>query len=938
MERQKRSGKKEGLEIMRQPRLNKAWLAWAVGIILLFAIWAPAQQILRNGFEGREPVWIKGFADANFQEILHETTDLVARTGQRSEHLQLNAEQGSYIYYLYPTQRAPLTDDLSLRVWVRSTRPGLQLLGRLVLPLERNPKKPDEPLTTLLRGDQYQNVSRWQPLELRQPINIAREQQQLLRLEMKRDINFSGAYIDCIYLNVYGGPGRSEVWIDDLEIGPVDEAPAQASSPERSLAPSNSSGGSPSLTTRPGDSHPPVTGRRPAVIEMNQNHVMVSGRPFLIRAIRHSDTDLSALRDAGFNTIYVDAATPSQLVEKAADLGFWIIPALNVSRPDAPSTSAESLTKDINKFILNDALLCWDLGAGLTEDKKDKDALNRAARAIRSVDPQRPLTADVWDGFADYSLTLDLMGVHRWPLLTTLELSDYREWLDQRRRLNRPGAFMWTWVQTHLPDWFTQMAYQKPGSATFEEPIGPEPEQIRLLTYIALSAGYRGLGFWSDRFLADSHQGRDRLLTLALLNQELLLLEPILQSAKDPIWRPTSNPEVKAAIFHTDRGILILPIWMGKGAQFVPSQSTTPKLSIIVPGAPLGTQPWQITPVEVRSLEQERVVGGTRVTIPEFSLTTAILFTADNSPTGVLVYFQDRVRHQREIAAQWAKDLAQIELAKVMRVNEEIEAAGHPQPDGAELIQKARSYFEKCLQAWENHDYRKTYQEADYVMRSLRVLMRSHWTKAIEGLSTPVASPYAVSFYTLPTHWRFMDAVHGATFASNVLPGGDFELGPESVPHNWSPQETTIDKVTLESRRVMDQPKEGRRCLMLKVTPQNPEAVPQALERTFLAINTPAVRLTPGTLVQISGWMRIPKPILASPDGALLFDSAGGEPLGVRLARATGWTKFTLYRRVPDSGLISVTLALTGIGTVYFDDIRIEPEVPSAPYVQTAGK
>ena len=41
---------------------------------------------------------------------------------------------------------------------------------------------------------------------------------------------------------------------------------------------------------------------------------------------------------------------------------------------------------------------------------------------------------------------------------------------------------------------------------------------------------------------------------------------------------------------------------------------------------------------------------------------------------------------------------------------------------------------------------------------------------------------------------------------------------------------------------------------------------------------------------------------------------------------------------MPDSGLISVTLALTGIGTVYFDDIRIEPEVPATPAVQTAGK
>jgi hypothetical protein len=32
-----------------------------------------------------------------------------------------------------------------------------------------------------------------------------------------------------------------------------------------------------------------------------------------------------------------------------------------------------------------------------------------------------------------------------------------------------------------------------------------------------------------------------------------------------------------------------------------------------------------------------------------------------------------------------------------------------------------------------------------------------------------------------------------------------------------------------------------------------------------------------------------------------------------------------LYRRAPSSGEVSVTLALTGIGTAQFDDVRIEP-------------
>jgi hypothetical protein len=84
--------------------------------------------------------------------------------------------------------------------------------------------------------------------------------------------------------------------------------------------------------------------------------------------------------------------------------------------------------------------------------------------------------------------------------------------------------------------------------------------------------------------------------------------------------------------------------------------------------------------------------------------------------------------------------------------------------------------------------------------------------------------------------------------------------------------------------------------------------------------------------VQISAWVKVYWPgIKASVDGALLYDSAGGEALGVRMTGETkGWKKYTLYRRVPPSGSVNVTLALTGMGKVYFDEVRIEPMVRGA--------
>jgi hypothetical protein len=679
----------------------------------------------------------------------------------------------------------------------------------------------------------------------------------------------------------------------------------------------------------------PGLGGRPSIVEIKQDHLLVSGKRFFMRGIRHSDTPLGVLRDAGFNTIWFDQAAATAALEEAVNLGFWVVPSLRAAG-ESDRVSAEAVRNGVSRFLVGDAVLFWDLGGGLVDEQKGP--VTRTAEQIHALDPQRPVGADVWDGFRPYSRTLDMVGVHRWPLMTGLELSQYREWLNQRRLLARPDTFMWTWVQTHLPDWYTALIYDRPGTAGFQEPIGPQSEQIRLLTYTGLAAGCRGLGFWSDRFLADSHQGRDRLLTLALLNLELQMLEPFLVSANSLQWIDTSAADVKAAVMRTEFGTLALPMWLGKGAQFVPGQSAVAKLTLTVPEVPCGTQAWEVSPADIRSLQSHRVVGGTQVVVPDFGLTAAIVFTSDNNPTGTIVRFQDQLRRVRKLGAQWAHDLAEVELDKVNRVESQLEAAGHSLPDGQKLLADARSRLRVCVEHWNSGDFRQAYQEAERTLRPLRILMRAQWEAAVRGLDAPVASPYAVSFFTLPRHWRFIDEIRATTPGANVLPDGSFEAIPRGRTDDWAVQETRLDAVEFLARRVPDGPKDGRQCLLLEIKPKDPQLAPRALERTFLAARSSSVRLQPGSLVRVSGWVRVPTPIAASADGALFYDSAGGEPLAIRITHAPKWKKFTLYRQVPDSGDLTVTLALTGIGKAYFDDIRVEPLVANNVGVRSTAR
>src|SRR4051794_6937098 len=272
------------------------WLRWAVaaagtGALVLALIGTrpvPAQQVLQHGFETRDPIWVQGPSDAAFKEVIHELTDETAHTGHRSEHIRLQVDQGNFIHYTYDVGRAPVNEELNVTLWVKANRPGVRLLCRVVLPRERDPHDAGKPLTVLVPGEDYKLVGRWQQLSLPQPVKRLREQQQLLRVQLRRDVITADAYIDRLVIDLYSGSGLTDVWTDDLEVGPVlDPRPAPW-------------GGRDPVPARPGAT------RRAAVVQLRGGPLVVSGQRFSLLGIRHTGTPLKTLRDAGFNTVWLD--------------------------------------------------------------------------------------------------------------------------------------------------------------------------------------------------------------------------------------------------------------------------------------------------------------------------------------------------------------------------------------------------------------------------------------------------------------------------------------------------------------------------------------------------------------------------------------------------------------------------------------------------------
>ncbi len=930
-----------------------------------------------NTFSGKTPSFIKGESNVNAELKAHTISNERARSLPSSEYIKLSIPPGrnenNYIYYYYPTPAAPVTEDLTAEVWVHGTRSGIGLLARVVFPKERDPKQIDEPLTVLIPLDSSKPpAGGWQKLTLRRPTELLKAQQQELRLKLRKDIDLTDAYVDRLVLNLYAAPGDLEVYIDNLKIGPVKP------------------GAKPPVPVEPkviGKEAAVPRGDRGLPVTITGSRLRIAGTEIFPRFIRYSGTPLPVLKEVGFNSLWMGVDVPMETVNDAIDnYQFWIIPQLppisagkgKGGLNPQEARDVDLVAEQVRKYRAADSVLFWELGAVTAEDL---ERVTRTVEVIQGKDANRPIGADVWDGFRALSSPIKLIGAHRDPLFTSMEPTKYSEWLRQRRNLASLSQFHWTWIQTHMPDWQLRLLYDKSSNDKFTEPVGPQPEQIRMLTYTALGNGCNGIGFWSDRFLADATLGRARLMELALLNQEMEMLEPLmLKMASAPNWIETSNPNVRAAVIKTDGGgLLVFPVWLGGGAQFVPPQAAVGGLTIKVPLPPDSAEPWEITPVRVQSLQPQskRVSGGMEITLSEFDIANAIVFTSDRKLVG---RWQKHVARIGRFAAQWQCDLAEEQYRQVKFTHEKLVAVepGHTNDKEVfgDLLTEALKRINTAKRYRNGANDEAAYFEAQRALRPLRVLMRLHWERAVKSLDAPTASPYAVSYHTLPKHWELARKIgeRGGKWGADNLSGGDFEnVRPGTAKRaavtelrGWTVQDVSLDNMnmsadlvpatlykepepptptipkgqyqpTSESRRPIEvpkpQPKLGDTVLRLKVGPKpvelpegkKPPPEPQALERTFLAVNSPPVRLTPGTWVRVSGWVKIPETLRATADGFLMYDTAGGEGMSLRFFDELKWKQIHYYRQVPASGEIRIRFALTGIGEVILDNFKVEP-------------
>ncbi|MFM8272119.1 MAG: hypothetical protein ACKODX_07250 [Gemmata sp.] len=285
-----------------------------------------AESIHRFGFGGKNTVLVRGDANVKVEEKEHNISDQSFKSQPTSEHLKLTADaaagDAAYIHYHYDTPPAPVTAALTAGVWVKATKTGVQLRARVVFPKEPDPARPEAPLTMLVVGDTYDKVrstQNWQKLTLGDVPALVGKHLPVLQTKIGRAVNSTGAYIDRLVLNLYTGPGTADIWIDDLDIGPV-QAPEEA----------KGAAGIPVKGAKAGE---PVREARGRLAKQEGGQLFVDNKPYFFRAVRHTGAPLHVLRQAGFDTLWVPADVPDEVLAEANRDGMLVVPSAPLAPP-----------------------------------------------------------------------------------------------------------------------------------------------------------------------------------------------------------------------------------------------------------------------------------------------------------------------------------------------------------------------------------------------------------------------------------------------------------------------------------------------------------------------------------------------------------------------------------------------------------------------------
>lgn len=850
-------------------------------------------------FESPQPSWRLVDRDCHSMQVRdHLRTFQQAHSGRGSEYLRLQADFGTYIHYGHTIPVAPVIDELSVTLWVKSNRPGIQLLASVVLPRTVSPRD-GEPLRAVLRGSSYEDIGKWQQLVIDRPHRQLKLQEASLRRQFGPQVDIREAYIDLVVVNAFGGKGETELWLDDLELTGYVVTSSTANRTTRGAQSISHSGGN--LTPEG------IFQRRELVpLRIFGSQIQAGERPVFLRIIEYQGESFAWLRSLGFNCLHLARPPTKEEIQWAHDLQLWLIaPPPQDQETPLPATDG--------------ALFAWNLGEGVGPDQL-RPLHEQAIRLRREGGEEGPLITSLPQAdFAAYRRLTDFALVGVPPLGSSHELTRIPSHLRMQARAGGHQAPMIVSLPTE-PGQDLMLQWQALGYGVTSR-TALEPEQLRLMVYHALGAGARGIYFRSlSRLDLEDDATRLRARMLELLNAELQILSPWLAAGRPSGELTIGSGRIQGYSLETQRARLLLFCRTHPEQQYAVAPYVDEPIEATIPSISSSPSVYQVTSSGLVRLRTDRIAGGIHMKIDHLPITGAVIVTQENLVVDHLAQASAEGKPRRGRLQLEIQQLAFQHMDRVcVQRTEEVDARHQRQ------MREAKSLIDRAEQLTQGNDFRAAETVLDQAALRLMQIRHGWWERASRSFSSAAASPFAAGFSTLPYHWDIAQRAQGREWSGNGLAAGDMEDIRHLVDSGWErflpdPQEA-VGQVELSR----ESPHNGQGCLVLRLSPQPEQGASKRGEPPLeVRLVSAPVPVRAGELIQIRGAVRLPKRFPADGDGLMIHDSLGGPHLATRVySTSENWREFTIYRAARRDGELRVHFVLGAEGVAMLDEVSI---------------
>lgn len=881
-----------------------------------------AQRI--DSFEGGPVRWALVDSDCQAQLTAHEMSLILPHGGSTSELFDVFCRQGTMALLAYPIEPSRILDEFRPELWVRGGSGRIQLGVRVIFPMAEHPVTLGR-LSTILWGDIYSQPGQWQMLQ----VNELQKKLTLgmvgLRQEHGSGLNLEGAYIDCLVLNAYTGPGTCRVQLDDLNL--------------RGLVSMAATGQPPPANWREKWRWRYETTHTP-----EQRYWAGGNRP--TTWLHYHQESLPWLKSLGFTGLIL-GQLPSQVQLDQiaeAELGAILpVPPHSIAFEQAGAAAIKG----------------WSIGAAL--DGRQADIARSTAMRVAQLpsDLQRPIFGEALEQFWLFSRIADEI-ILPYPAAETAGSSrDKLGWVARQLETTRKRGAGWVSIAVGAtPAQIDQVraAHEMIAPQTPFNETQANPLSLRFQVASGVMAGAQGFVLRTFKPLeATMLSGSGESVTLAALrsiHNDLALWGPWIMGGQSAVAPTMDRDDYEARAWSVSQSRLVLALSMPDDAQYcLPSTAGTPlKLSIASPSTP--QQVLRLTEGRLERLDAEVTPAGLQWQVAEPRPIESFVITAN--PT-VIEFARNTLSRQADQQAADQLEIVSYNMglaadmvqARFPAIEGDVARSGAG--DSLSRLGGAQRQLEQGYQALQRRQATAAISLAVRASDAVQSVLYDAYQVATSNLAVPQSSPLVISPTSLSYHWRLADACSRSQWLDLVIPGAELRSPPEMEALGWSLDQRPLELAELQVEFLPPTAEQSpglRLAAYARATPPSgnsttvstvESSLPGGYEGASSRVRSAGANVQAGQLVRVAAKARVLSAPTTADSGLLIYDNQAGPSLGQLVRGATGeLVNVELYRFVVADGEFRLLVECRGQCDIVLESIStsvIEPAINRRTFV-----